>query len=87
MLNPCANISIAPWCRLGSISLLYIRPWLWSGVRIITTSAHFAASATVATSSPAARAFSIDRLVAGSPTFTLIPLSLRFNACACPCDP
>ena len=26
-------------------------------------------------------------LVAGKPTRTLTPLSLRFNACACPCEP
>ena len=28
-----------------------------------------------------------DRLPAGRPTVTVAPLSLRFSACACPCDP
>jgi hypothetical protein len=46
------------------------------------TSAHFATSAGVPTSSPAARAFAFDRLVAGSPTRTLTPLSFRFKECA-----
>ena len=51
------------------------------------TSAHFETSATSPTSRPAACAFARDRLVAGSPTFTLTPLSFRFSAWACPCDP
>ena len=53
----------------------------------MTTSAHFATSLTSPTVRPAACAFARERLVAGSPTRTLTPLSLRFSACACPCEP
>ena len=51
------------------------------------TSAHFEASATDSTRSPAAFALSADLLPGCSPTATSTPLSWRFSACACPCEP
>ena len=87
MLKPWANISMLPGARFGSIASLYTFAAAVSGMRTMITSAHFETSATSPTSSPAACAFARDRLVAGSPTFTLTPLSFRLSACAWPCDP
>ena len=86
MLNPCANISILPLVMCGSISA-YTAGAVVSGTRIMTTSAHFAASAGVVTDRPCASAFAFDLLFAARPTFTCTPLSFRLSACACPCDP
>ena len=54
---------------------------------IITTSAHFAASATVFTVRPAASAFARDAEPSRRPTTTCTPDSFRLSAWACPCDP
>ena len=53
----------------------------------MTTSAHFGDVGHVADGQPGRLRLARDRLVAGSPTRTLTPLSFRFSACACPCDP
>jgi hypothetical protein len=50
-------------------------------------SAFFAASATVITSRPAARAEAALAESSRSPTTTFMPLSFRFIACAWPCEP
>ncbi len=77
MLKPCANISILPGARFGSIASLYSFAAVVSGTSTMITSAHFETAATSSTSSPAACALARDRLAAGSPTFTLTPLSLQ----------
>src|SRR6184192_1846781 len=81
------NISTLPADRFGSISSRYTFGCVVSGMSIITTSAHLVTSATSPTARPAACALARDRLVAGSPTFTLTPLSFRFSACAWPWEP
>jgi hypothetical protein len=69
MLKPCANINILPFVMEGSISL-YTAGAVVSGTRIITTSAHLAASAGVTTASPWLSALLFDLLSAARPTFT-----------------
>ena len=69
------------------MSLAYSAAWAVSGTSTMMTSAQADASAGVFTVSPAARAFSRDRLFSGSPTRTCTPLSFRLSACACPCEP
>ena len=86
MLKPCANISVLPFDRPGSISL-YTAAAVWSGTSTMITSAHCAASATESTSSPEAFAFSAPFEPARRPTFTSTPLSFRLSACAWPCEP
>jgi hypothetical protein len=56
MLKPWANISILPLPRPPLISRSKTSRWLWSGSRIITMLAIWAASFTVATRSPSASA-------------------------------
>ncbi len=72
---------------LGSTSLTYVAAMFSSGISIITTSAPFTASPTSATLSPAFFALSHDAPPLRSPTVTFTPESLRFCACACPCEP
>ena len=86
MLKPCANISILPLVMCGAMSV-YTAGAVVSGTRIITTSAHFAASAGVVTVRPWPSALLFDLLVSDRPTCTFTPLSFRFSACAWPCDP
>src|SRR5437762_222317 len=81
-----ANIRILPLVIYGAMSL-YTAGAVVSGTRIITTSAHFAASAGVVTVSPWPSALPFDLLVSDRPTCTFTPLSFRFSACAWPCDP
>ena len=57
MLKPCANMSILPLPRPPLISVSNTCRWLWSGSRIMITSAICAASLTVATFSPSFSAF------------------------------
>ena len=87
MLKPCANISVLPAVRCGAIDSRYTFGAVVSGTRIMMTSAHPAASATVFTARPVAAAFARDLLSALSPTATSTPLSLRFSAWAWPCEP
>ena len=59
-----------------------------SGVSIIITSAHFAASATSITCSFSFSALAAEAEPLRSATATfLTPESRRFSACACPCEP
>ena len=51
------------------------------------TSAHAHACAGSSTVSRSASALARDALPGASPTQTSTPLSRRFNAWACPCDP
>src|SRR5438067_1857174 len=45
MLKPCANITMLPGARFGSMSSRYTFGCIVSGMRIMTTSAHLATSA------------------------------------------
>ena len=51
------------------------------------TSAQAAASGPETTVKPSASAFAFDRLPSCNATCTWTPLSFRFKACACPCEP
>ncbi len=84
MLKPCANMTVLPAFMCGAIDSSQSFFWPVSGVRIMTTSARFAASSTGRTVSPSAFAFAADFDVAWRPTTTETPLSRRFRACACP---
>ena len=68
----------------GAMSSWYTVAWMWSGTRIIITSAALAASAVVMTLSPAASALAHDLLPGYRPTTTSTPESRRFSACAWP---
>ena len=57
MLKPWANISILPLASAPRIDSSNTCRWVWSGSRIMTMSAIWAASATVATLSPSFSAF------------------------------
>ena len=84
MLKPWANMRVSPAFRWGRISSRYSFAWPVSGVRTITMSAPWAASATSRTVSPSAWAFARERLLPGRPTSTSTPLSRRFSAWAWP---
>ena len=58
-----------------------------SGPRSMIRSASAVASATDSTRSPAASALATDDDSGRSPTRTSMPDSLRFRACAWPCEP
>ena len=62
MLKPCANISVLPGRRCGSIDSLYTSAWMWSGISIMMMSDSAAASSTSPTFSPSPSAFSQLRL-------------------------
>ena len=87
MLNPCAKASAAPFLMLGSIDSFQTAAWFSSGSRIITRSAPFTAAPTSFTSSFAFFALSHEAPPGRRPTVTFTPESLRFCACAWPCEP
>ena len=80
MLNPCPNPKYAPSFKLGATSAAYVSACNSSGIRIITISAFFTASAVSLTVNPASSACPHDFEPFLSPTVTSIPLSFKFNA-------
>ena len=76
-----------PGSKFGSISFLYMSACFSSLIKIMMISACFAASAEVYTFKPCSSAFFQDLDPLYNPTMTSAPLSFKFNACACPCDP
>jgi hypothetical protein len=84
MLNPCANMSVAPSLRFGPTSFLYTTACIWSGTSIMTTSARWVASGALSTSKLTFSARSALAVPLSSLTTTVTPLSRRFCAWACP---
>ena len=85
--KPWANISRFPGAIPSRISPSQTSACLSSGSRIITTSPRLAASGTSSTVSPSPSASARLAESGRRPTTTSQPESLRFSACAWPCDP
>ena len=80
---PMMRLPLESSCR----QVVQERPISVSGSSIMITSASAAAVATSVTFSPASSALARDALPSRRPTRTSTPDSLRFSACACPCEP